>query len=111
MKTNMYMGAGMWSWFMQRITGLLLVLYLMTHLWNNHFRYIKTPLDPLFQVIFSSGFTLILLVLVVYHGFNGVRSVAIDLGGSLKLQKQIFWSLMFLGLILIYGIGSKAKLF
>lgn len=112
MKINAYPGAGMWSWLLQRITGLLLVTYLLIHLWGNHFRFIiRTPLDPVFNFILSDNFLLILLVLILYHGFNGLRSVAIDLGGGLRLQRWVFWVLMALGAGLLYVVGMKAELF
>lgn len=112
MKVNTYAGAGMWSWLLQRITGLLLVIYLMIHLWGLHFRSeIKTPLDPVFLYILSRDFFLILLILIVYHGFNGLRSVAVDLGGGIRFQRLIFWILMALGIVILYIISLESRRF
>lgn len=112
MKANTYLGAGMWSWLAHRVTGILLVLYLLIHLWGLHFRqYVQTPLDPVFLYLISRDFLVILLVLIVFHAFNGVRILAVDLGGSIRLQRWIFWVLMVLGFVVIVVVGRAAELF
>ncbi|MBW6517755.1 MAG: hypothetical protein K0A89_04540 [ANME-2 cluster archaeon] len=112
MKINNYTGAGMWSWVLQRITGVLLVVYFMAHMWGMHFRFeFKTPLDGLLTYILSTDFFLIIVVLVVYHGFNGIRSVTIDLVGGMRLQRWLFWVLMVLGVLLLYSVSIRSRLF
>lgn len=112
MKINTYAGAGMWSWVLQRITGLLLVMYLMVHMWGMHFRFeFKTPLDGVFTYVLSTEFFLIILVLIVYHGFNGICSVAIDLIGGIRLQRWLFWIFMVLGVLLLYAVSIRSRLF
>jgi len=111
-KINTYAGAGMWSWVLQRITGLLLVVYLMLHMWGMHFRFeFKTPLDGVFIYVLSKEFFLIILVLIVYHGFNGICSVTIDLVGGIRLQRWLFWVFMVLGVLLLYAVSIRSRLF
>jgi succinate dehydrogenase hydrophobic anchor subunit len=111
-KINTYAGAGMWSWVFQRITGLLLVVYFMVHMWGMHFRFeFKTPLDGVFTYVLSTEFFLIILVLIVYHGFNGICSVTIDLVGGIRLQRWLFWVFMVLGVLLLYAVSIRSRLF
>ncbi|MCX9083998.1 MAG: hypothetical protein OIN87_04265 [Candidatus Methanoperedens sp.] len=92
-------GTGMWAWLLQRITGFLLVIYLLIHVWWLHFSYIKTPFDFLSNTLFLSGRTavLILFLLVLPHALNGFRVFAIDFGISDRAQKILFWGLTVIG--------------
>ena len=102
----------MWSWVLQRITGLWLVVYLILHMWGMHFRFeFKTPLDGVFTYVLSTEFFLIILVLIVYHGFNGICSVTIDLVGGIRLQRWLFWVFMVLGVLLLYAVSIRSRLF
>lgn len=93
---------GMWTWLLQRVTGLLLVFYLFAHLWVLHYANLpnKVAFDeilarlqsPLFLV-----FDLMLLALVIFHALNGIRVIVIDFGISSRGQKMLFWGLMLLG--------------
>jgi succinate dehydrogenase / fumarate reductase cytochrome b subunit len=99
-------GTGMWAWLLQRITGLLLVIYLFIHVWWLHFSDIKTPFDFLLNILFLSGRTavFILLVLVIPHALNGFRVFVIDFGISEKAQRILFWVLMVLGIFVIIWV-------
>ncbi|TFH41561.1 MAG: hypothetical protein E4G94_07750 [ANME-2 cluster archaeon] len=111
MKINTYTGAGMWSWLLQRITGLLLVLYLLVHMWGFHFRNVRTPPDQVFDFVLSGNFFLILLILMIYHGFNGVRVVTIDIIGGIRFQRWMFWIIVVLGLVFLYLISLETSRF
>ena len=94
-------GTGMWAWLLQRVTGVLLVFYLFIHIVWAHG--IKTPFDFMF-VDFRTAI-LILLLLVLPHALNGFRVFAIDFGIGEKMQKILFWVLVFIGfLVIIWGI-------
>jgi succinate dehydrogenase / fumarate reductase cytochrome b subunit len=99
-------GTGMWAWLLQRITGLLLVIYLFIHIWWVHFSEIKTPFDFLLNILFLSGRTaiLILFVLVIPHALNGFRVFAIDFGISERAQRILFWTLTVFGIFLIIWV-------
>jgi succinate dehydrogenase cytochrome b556 subunit len=101
---------GIWTWLLQRVTGLLLVFYLFAHLWILHYANLpnKVAFDeilarlqsPLFLV-----FDLMLLALVIFHALNGVRVIIIDFGISSRAQKILFWGLMLLGLAMfLFGV-------
>jgi len=91
-------GTGMWAWLLQRITGVLLVVYLLIHIGWTHG--IKTPFDFMFVDVKTS--VLILLLLVLPHALNGFRVFAIDFGIGEKTQKILFWTLVFIGVFVIY---------
>ncbi len=100
----------MWAWALQRVTGLLLVLFLFLHLWNLHFSYrFQTPLDFVFENLYKPATLYSLLGIVVFHGLAGVRTVLVDFGLSLKAQRAVFWTLVVLGsLIVAYGVYKRA---
>jgi len=81
-------------------------------MWGMHFRFeFKTPLDGVFIYVLSKEFFLIILVLIVYHGFNGICSVTIDLVGGIRLQRWLFWVFMVLGVLLLYAVSIRSRLF
>ena len=73
-------------WYLQRITGALLVLLLAAHFWVEHFmtaqlqrgeltyRAIHARIsNPLWQTI-----DIAFLLVALYHGLNGLRNIALD---------------------------------
>ncbi len=94
-------GTGLWAWLLQRVTGILLVLYLFIHIVWVHG--IKTPFNFMFVDFKTAVF--ILLLLVLPHALNGFRVFAIDFGISNRTQKLLFWVLVLIGgLVIIWGI-------
>jgi succinate dehydrogenase / fumarate reductase cytochrome b subunit len=96
-------GTGLLAWLIQRITGLLLVIYLFIHVWWVHFPGVKTPFDFLINTLFLPDrmAILILLVLVIPHALNGFRVFVIDFGISERTQRILFWVLTGFGIIII----------
>ncbi|MFX0116284.1 MAG: succinate dehydrogenase, cytochrome b556 subunit [Candidatus Hodarchaeota archaeon] len=99
-------GIGMVAWLLQRISGLLLVAYLFMHLivlfsltfgetrYNDSISMISGGVWILFDAA--------LILVILYHGLNGIRVLLFDLGlGTTKKgQKVIFWILMAVGALL-----------
>lgn len=101
---------GMWAWLLQRITGLLLVIYLFMHIWWVHFAGTKTPFDFILNTLFIPTPTsiLILLLLVIPHALNGFRVFAIDFGIGERAQKILFWALLLIGVaVIIWAYYSR----
>ncbi|MFQ6057010.1 MAG: hypothetical protein ACE5J3_13640 [Methanosarcinales archaeon] len=93
-------GTGMWAWFLQRITGIIIVLFLFLHLWSIHF-----TKSFLIWMMVSPYFFPILLALLLIHGLNGIRVFIIDFGIKLRTQRILFWILMILSAaILFYAV-------
>jgi succinate dehydrogenase cytochrome b subunit len=91
---------GSFAWVIQRVTGVILTLYIFLHLYV--LSYLKDPvlyapmlkalLSPLVRVS-EAG----LLGLVIGHGLNGFRLTVIDLGAPTRLQKKLFYAAFILG--------------
>lgn len=79
-------------WILQRITALLLVIFLGLHLWASNFStdwaaFLKGLID------------LSLLGIALFHGLNGVRTVALDFGLGLQGRRYLSVSLTMLGFV------------
>jgi succinate dehydrogenase / fumarate reductase cytochrome b subunit len=99
-KRDVYLGRGLgaWAFWLHRLSGLLLVFYLLLHIlvistavsgkadFNAAMGFLKAPIF----VALEMG----LVAAVLVHGFNGVRIVLFDLGIGVKKQKEIFVALM-----------------
>ncbi len=96
---------GFLAWVLHRITGLLLSLYLVIHIWvvrtishgpegfNHVMATVQAPLFLLFEV----G----LLGTVLYHTLNGVRLLLIDTGWGVRHQKGLFFVLTGLAMVIL----------
>lgn len=87
--------AGGLAQMLQRVTGLLLLLYLLLHVRTIHAlregpaafdNALATFRNPLFKVL-EIG----LLGVVILHAMNGVRITLLDLGIGQDRQRQMFW--------------------
>ncbi len=84
-------GVGMWAWLLQRVSGVLLIFFVFAHFW------IKV-LFPTWGVV-PMAIDLMLILLVTYHGFSGLRTVLIDFGAGVRAQRVVFFSTVALALI------------
>lgn len=97
-------------WGLQRITGFLLIFLLGAHLVFEHFIETETGpasfqsvtdrlQDPLYFLV-----DFFLLLLALYHGLNGARTVLLDLALHPHLQSTITYFLIIIGVLAtIYG--------
>lgn len=109
--------AGTWAWFFQRLSAVLLVVFLAIHIYADHFMDLgdKTPgegqlisfedvsirLDQLLYVVVDWG----MLSMVLFHGLNGLRTVMFDFDMFIKRKRMVDVSLWVLGIAtLIWGI-------
>ncbi len=65
---------GMWAWLLQRISAILILLFLVLHFFLPY----RRPLQFL------------LLLVVALHASLGIRVFLIDLGANVKTQKVLF---------------------
>jgi succinate dehydrogenase / fumarate reductase cytochrome b subunit len=84
---------GTWSWFLHRITGLLLLFYLFTHLWvlgsanagpgafDNRLASVQTPLFHFLEI----G----LILVVFYHMVNGIVIAFMDFADVSRKHKAL----------------------
>ena len=91
-------GVGLWAWVLHRVTGLLIGLYLVLHLWtlgfvlagsealNGILAHLNRPIFHLYDLVLFAGF--------LYHGLNGLRVTLIDLMDV--DQRCLFWIVIIL---------------
>lgn len=87
-------------WLLQRASGLLLVLLVGIHLGVQHSLF-RVPLGRNVLI----GIDWLLLAVVLYHGLNGLRTVAYDYLHRPPLQRMVDWALWIAGLAL-FSYGS-----
>jgi len=81
---------GMWAWLLQRVSAILILLFLTLHFFLPY----RRPLQFL------------LLLVVSFHASLGIRVFLIDLGVNVKAQKILFAVFVFLaifGLIFVWS--------
>jgi len=93
------MRMGMFAWVIQRLSGLYLVVFLLTHITaiaQANFAAPKGLQVQIFDVLrnpFWAGgtanvvFDLIALGIVAFHGLNGIRIVFLDLGFGIRKHR------------------------
>lgn len=99
------------AWFLHRLTGLALTVYIVIHIWVvHHLSLGPQAFDEMMATVQSPAFRLLeigLLATVLYHSFNGFRILLFDLGLAVKAQRKLFWAAFVLTLAaLAYG-GEK----
>lgn len=104
------MRLGMYAWVIQRVSGLYLVFFLLTHIMaiaQANFGITTGSMAEMFDVLrnpFWTGasttvaFDLIILGIVAFHGLNGVRIVLLDLGIGVRKHRLSFWVTMALAI-------------
>jgi len=83
---------------MQRITAVLLVVFLAIHLWASNF---ATSWATSLRAVVD----LSLLLFALFHGLNGVRAVVLDFGIGHAARRVLSVSLVMLGFIaFLFGV-------
>ncbi len=101
---------GFWPWFMQRISGVVLLALLAIHGWVNHFMPIgdvevglqdePVIFDIVARRLAQGGFVALdfaLLAIVLYHGLNGIRGILLEWGPAARRAQTVTWSLWAIG--------------
>ncbi len=101
----MYRGqSGQWSFFLHRLTGLGVLLFLLLHIVDiTLIGFGKKVYDDSIK-IFSTGvirvISLALIASVLYHAFNGVRIILIDFWPEgHKYQREMFYGVLALSVL------------
>jgi succinate dehydrogenase / fumarate reductase cytochrome b subunit len=92
----------MWAWLLFRASGLLLVLYLFAHIVVTSLSHFGgtgegntyTQLMEFFEHPVAIILDLLLVAVVLYHAFNGVRVILMDFGVGIQRHKVVFWTCM-----------------
>jgi succinate dehydrogenase / fumarate reductase cytochrome b subunit len=91
-------GPDAWAFALNRLTGIVLVLYLFVHLvvlsllargpdaWDDFLSLVRSPL--------ALGLEALLVALLLFHGLNGLRVILVELGIGARARKTLFGVLM-----------------
>ena len=80
---------GMWAWLWQRISALLIVVFICLH--------VVYPYKPIIQFL--------LLLTVTFHGTLGLRVILLDFNlVSVRHHKALAWGLLAAGLIVLFFV-------
>lgn len=99
-------------WLLQRISAAILVVLLIIHFWIGHYANWGVPVtfagvSLRLQTATFVGIDALLLVLVVFHGFNGVRNIILDYPVGLQHKRSISLFLLIIGIAtVIFGMYS-----
>ena len=99
-------GQGMWSWALQRITGVAVFFFLLVHvldialvrvspeIFDAVIATYKTPIVNLLEIGLVGA--------VLYHALNGVRIVLVDFWAKgPRYQKQMLWAVVAVWVLLM----------
>ena len=107
----------MFSWLMQRVSGIFLAYAMVVHLWTVN---VVNQGDLNWQTItvrlqegnFWFIYYILFIPAVIYHAFNGLWSIFMDYNPSLSLQRLTGWLFWIGGIVLtIYGYYGLKPLF
>jgi len=111
----MYRSTGFISFVLRRFTGVILVLYLILHIWvigginsgdgtfNDRMKFLDSPLFRLAEI----G----LLAAVVYHGFDGIRLLMVHYFNVTEYRKSLFYAAFVVSVILTIAGGLPILLY
>lgn len=102
--------ASSWSWILQAITGVFVILLVGVHMIFQHFvaagglrtyadvvSYIRTPFFLAWETVF--------LIVVTWHALLGVRAIALDFGLKRSIERAFNWVLTIIGVgTIVYGL-------
>lgn len=90
-------------WFLQRLTGFILLACLAIHVIVLHFTHEPIKLQIVVNRIQSATFWpifyCIFLGATMFHGLNGLYGIIMDYAPSLTLKRVLSWSFWIIGLI------------
>lgn len=111
----MYKTTGFISFFLRRLTGVALVLYLFLHIWvigsanggpevfNVRLNAVQTPIFKLFEIALLAG--------VIYHALDGIRLLIVHYFDVTEYRKSMFYALFVVAVILTLAGGIPIFLF
>ncbi|MGD2027141.1 MAG: succinate dehydrogenase, cytochrome b556 subunit [Anaerolineales bacterium] len=111
----MYKTTGFLSFVLRRFTGIVLVLYLLLHIWvigsalsgsevfNERLNFVQTDLFKLAEIA--------LLAAVVYHAFDGIRLLLVNWFQVTDKRKNLFYSVLVVSALIVIAGGVPILLF
>lgn len=111
----MYKTTGFLSFVLRRFTGVVLVLYLLLHIWvissaisgasafNENMNFLQSDLFKLAEIA--------LLAAVVYHAFDGVRLLLVNWFKITDRRKSMFLAVLVISFLMVIAGGLPILLF
>lgn len=104
------------AWLLHRVTGLLITLYLIFHVWTLlSMAQGRAAFDRVMEAVQQPPFIageILLLALLIFHAVNGLRICLIDFGSGSLAHRKLFWLFLLLGLLLfLMGAYPLLELF
>lgn len=111
----MYKTTGFISFVLRRFTGVVLVLYLFTHMWvigsitqgpeafDARLNIVQAPLFKIGEVA--------LLAAVVYHGLDGIRLLMVNWFKITEYRKSLFYAVLAVSVLLVIAGGIPMLIF
>ena len=103
---------GMWSWVLHRITGVAIFFFLLVHVLDTSMVAIapgayNAVIGTYKNPILGLG-ELALVGAIVFHAFNGIRIILIDLWAKgAKYQRVMFWVVIGLWAVTMLGFAPR----
>ncbi len=100
---------GMLSWFLHRVSGIGLVIFLVIHIegmfslakgpeaFNNVIAMYNTPLFKVLEIF--------LFAAIIFHAVNGIRIILVDFAGGSRYPKPLFYSMAIVTAV-VFLVGS-----
>jgi succinate dehydrogenase / fumarate reductase cytochrome b subunit len=103
---------GQWAYFLHRISGLAIALYLFIHVVNISLAMFGPEVANRAMVIFHVwSFRVGLLAIIagsIYHALNGLRLIAMDLTGwGVSRQRPMWYGVLALSVVLFTAVAIK----
>ena len=102
-----YRGGGpMWSWFLHRISGVAMIVFVSTHVLASFFQHqLGNDLGTQINIVYESVyFQIFIYFAVIFHTLNGLRILILDTWPKLlEYQREATW-LQWLIFIPVYGL-------
>ena len=111
----MYKTTGFLSFVLRRFTGVMLVLYLLLHIWvissaisgadtfDTRMNFLQTDLFKIAEIA--------LLAAVVYHAFDGVRLLLVNWFKVTDKRKNLFLAVLVISVLMVIAGGLPILLF
>lgn len=103
---------GMWSWVLHRVTGVAIFFFLLVHVLDTALiRVAPDAYDAVMSTyknpIMGIGET-VLVAAIVYHAFNGLRIIAVDIWPwATRHQRQLWWGVIGVWAVTVGGFSVR----
>jgi succinate dehydrogenase / fumarate reductase cytochrome b subunit len=110
-RVNRAKGVGYWAYWLNRISGLVLALYLCFHLGFLSMLYQGPEAYQKFLNVVTQPWAVVmdiaLAAAAIYHGFNGVRIGVVGHGFAVRRQAVLFYGIFVAGLAVLVLMAMR----